>query len=231
MQWWMVTPGLGHFKARLMREWPQMGDDVPGWGDPGEWAVPSKDNKLKDGERGPAQEKKGYTVNFMHSEMDRVEHELAVEFEGATDLSVMIEPYKRIMDSRGGGVTQMSGESNDNLIDEFYKLRPDGSNGRDFERASGQNLNPSSHRSSDGIHMINDWLGYNTEEDVGELNCPRIQIHTRCQNTAWALKNFTGADGSEAACKDPVDCVHYFVRDDPAFVDERDFIIDTNRRL
>jgi phage terminase large subunit-like protein len=230
MKWYMVLPGLGQPRAICMREWPQQGDDVPGWGDPGEWAVPSKDGRLKDGERGSAQEVKGLTVNFMHSEMDRVEHELAFEFEGADEPEAMIQPYVRLMDSRGGSVSQMAGDSNDTLIDEFYKIRPDGKLGRDFVKASGQNLNPSGHRSTDGIHLINDWLGYRQDEPLGVLNEPRLRFHERCANSLWALKNFTGADGNEGACKDPIDVDHYFVRDDPHYVNGSSFIIDSGRR-
>jgi len=230
MKWYMVLPGLGQPRAICMREWPQQEDYIPGWGDPGEWAVPSKDGRLKDGERGSAQEVKGFTVNFMHSEMDRIEHELAVEFEGAEDPEAMIEPYVRLMDSRGGSVSQMAGDSNDTLIDEFYKLRDGDKPARDFVKASGQNLNPSGHRSTDGIHLINDWLGYRQDEPLSALNEPRLRYHIRCTNSLWALKNFTGADGNEGACKDPIDVDHYFVRDDPQYVDGKGFIIDNGRR-
>lgn len=232
MQWYAVLPGLGESRAICMREWPQQEDHVPGWGDPGEWALPSKDGKLKDGERGPAQEKKGFTVAFMHAEMDRIEHELAVECEGAdpTDKTAMIQPHLRLMDSRGGSVSQMAAESCDTLIDEFYKIRADGKAGRDFEKASGQNLNPSTHRSSDGIHLINDFIGYDPNQPIGPLNEPRLKFHIRCKNSMWALKNFTGADGGEGACKDPVDVVHYFVRSDPYYRDNSPWIHDNGRR-
>lgn len=39
----------------LMREWPQEGAEIPGYGDPGAWAVISKKGKIN-GDRGPAQE-------------------------------------------------------------------------------------------------------------------------------------------------------------------------------
>ena len=228
--WWLVLPGLGDKpEARCVREWPQPEDNIPGWGDPGEWAVPSKDGKLKDGARGSAQEAQGFTVEFMHSEFDRIEAELAVEFEGA-EHGEMIEPYARIMDCRGGNQAQMGAVVNEDLIDAFYHERSDGKPGRDFEDSSGKNLNASSHRSGDGIHLINDWLGYDTTRVVDALNRPRMRIHKRCKNMLWCLKNYTGADGPTAASKDPVDNVHYFVRHDPQPVAGQSWIVDTGRR-
>jgi phage terminase large subunit-like protein len=232
MTWWLVLPGMGNSKplARCVREWPQQGDYIPNWGDPGEWALPSKDGRLKDGMRGPAQEPQGHTIEFMHDEMDRVEHELAVEFEGNTEPCAQIEIYQKIMDCRGGSDTQMGAVVSQDLIDAFKNDRSNGKPGRWFEDSSGKNLNPSSHRSSDGIHLINDWLGYNHSAPVDPLNEPRMKFHKRCKNIMWAMKHFTGADGPEAACKDWIDNAHYFVRADPYPADGADWIIDTGRR-
>lgn len=229
MTWWLVLPGIGDkSQARCVREWPQEGDDIPGWGDPGEWALPSKDGALKDGMKGPAQEKQGHTIEFLHSEMDRVEAELAKEFEGAEG-DEMIMPYVRLMDSRAGATTSIGAVVNEDLMSAFYKPRSDGKLGRDFEGASGKNINESSHRSGDGIHLINDWLGYKTDELISPLNQPRMLIHKRCKAMLWALKNFTGSDGPTGACKDPVDNAHYFVREDPQVQGGFEWIVDTGR--
>lgn len=212
MAWIMVRPDD---RAIFWREWPQKDDYIPMVGNPGDWAIPSKDGKLKDGQMGPAQQCWNFTIAEMQGEMERIEAEMAVECLGIRE--AVIIPFRQLMDSRFGNNATLGEAANDSLIDRFNKTRDDGRPGRRILQASGKDLNPRAGRSEDGVHLIADWLGGFNASKPHELdtNQPRLMFHKRCTNAIFAVQNWTGADGPKGACKDWIDLLHYFVRDEP----------------
>lgn len=225
LQWWACYPD-----GRMVceREWPQQDDYIPGVGQPGEWAVASTKGKKKDGDRGSAQEPWGLSYAQMKDEIERVEMELAVSVE-RREQGERIQVFRRICDSRAGN-TEVHGTT---IVREFAKRsRPD-QPGLLFDDASGKHLNINTANSDHiaGITLINDALNYDTKRPVGPLNRPKLMIRYEptdptkdgslprgCANTWFSLSTWTGADGEKGACKDPVDCTHYFLRDEPRHV-------------
>lgn len=222
LQWWAC-----HADGRMIceREWPQEDDYIPGVGQPGAWAVASTKGRKKDGDRGPAQEPWGLSYAQMAEEIERVEMELAREVEGRGEGS-RIEVFRRICDSRAGN-TEVHGTT---IILEYAKV------GLEFDDASGKNININTSNSDNiaGITLINDKLSYDVRRPVGPENFPKLMVRYEppdvekgeemargCANTWFSLSTWTGADGEKGACKDPVDCTHYFLRDEPEWVDER----------
>jgi len=222
LQWWACYEDG---RKILEREWPQQDDYIPGVGQPGPWAVVSTKTRKKDGDRGPAQEPWGLTYAQMAEEIVRVEVELGREVELRGD-GTGITVFRRILDSRAGNV-----ESHGTTIaKEFHKV------GLRFDDASGKQININANSNSDnvaGITLINNALGYDTKRPLGPLNVPKLMVRYEppdpdkgvsergCANTWFSLTSWTGADGGAGACKDPVDCAHYFLRDEPRYVEPR----------
>jgi hypothetical protein len=225
IQWWACHPDG---RKILEREWPQQDDYIPGVGQPGAWAVASTKGKKKDGDRGPAQEAWGLSYKQMADEIDRVEKELAREVERRDD-GGRIHVFRRICDSRAGNDTHHG----TTIIKEFAKQKLSDGTQLLFDDAAGKRLNISTGNSDNiaGITLINDALNYDTKRPVGHLNRPKLLVRFEpddpmkadsmprgCANTWFSLSTWTGADGEKGACKDPVDCTHYFLRDEPRFV-------------
>ena len=77
-----------------------------------------------------------------------------------------------------------------------------------------------------GIVAINELLGYNQDEAVCPFfNEPKLYISSTCENTIWALRNYTRHDGDRAACKDPIDCLRYLATSDCGHVSEKNFAV------
>lgn len=64
------------------------------------------------------------------------------------------------------------------------------------------------------IDMINSALYYDVDtapgkfsKELGRVNEPQLQVLETCPNVIWSLKNWTGKDGVQGACKDPVDVI------------------------
>lgn len=221
VQWWACDK-LG--RQMLVREWPQQDDYIPGVGQPGPWAVLSTKQRKLDGDRGSAQEGWGLSYEQMKAEIERVERWLGQEVEKRVD-GQPVRIFRRILDSRLGN-TEVHGAT---IQSEYAKL------GILFDFASGKNLNVTNadSESTAGITLINNALSYHTERPLGPSNFPRLQIvyepagedldtpPTGCANTVFALKTWTGHDKEHGACKDPVDCTHYFLRDDPRYFEPR----------
>lgn len=172
----------------IYREWP----DVPRYG---EWAVPSEDNKRWDGAQGNAQPTLGFGILEYKRQILSDEGGEIVE--------------QRFMDPRSGAAQAITeSEGGSSLMDRFRETHFDRQNqlvgpSLDFLPAKGL-------REDEGIQALNDFLSYHRREPIAALvNEPRLYITKNCQNTIWALKNYTGHDGEKAACKDPIDCCRY----------------------
>ena len=49
-----------------------------------------------------------------------------------------------------------------------------------------------------------------------------LRISDRCQNTIFALKNFTNLGGKDEATKDPIDCLRYLLMTGADYVDQQE---------
>lgn len=188
----------------VYREWPDMATY-------GEWAVPterspSDGGKGWDGDPGPAQLKLGYGYAEYQETIMNAERRTDKEKEkdgGAEKI------FRRFFDPRAAGTEILTDTGGTNLIYELAKARV-GSNGEkmpglDFEQALKV-------RDEDPVALIDSAVRINPDSPLDPLmNWPRLLVSKACGNLIWALQNFTGRDGQKGACKDPVDCLKYFM--------------------
>src|SRR5213079_1269284 len=109
----------------------------------------------------------------------------------------------RWMDSRYGARPTNTKEGQTTLLEQCEEI------GLEFKAASGREI-------SEGSALINDMLDYDTEVPLGQysprlgrLNAPRLYVSSQCQNTMYALREWTGKDGTKGACKDWIDLLRY----------------------
>lgn len=180
---WFMTWVRVDVRGRMFvyREWPCPKVYIDGVGYPGQWTVAGK---KADGERGPAQKSFGFGLNRYKEEIERLEAREKVAL--------------RIMDSRYANSSTVGKDLVTTLLEECQAV------GMDFEPAPGEHID-------EGVDLINDWLHYDVLRPVGADNEPRLFLSSVCENTIWALKEWTGADGRHGACKDPVDNLRYAV--------------------
>jgi hypothetical protein len=159
---------------------------------------PSDGGKGWDGDPGPAQLKLGYGYAEYQETILHAETGLAPE-----------RIFRRFFDPRAAGTEILTESGGTNLIYELAKARV-GSNGQklpglDFEQALKV-------RDEDPVALIDSAVRINPDAPLDPLmNWPRLLVSTACGNLIWALQNFTGRDGQKGACKDPVDCLKYFM--------------------
>jgi len=174
----------------VYREWPthgHVGAYIQGVGDPGPWACPSSEKM--DGEKGPAQTPFGFGLLRYRQEIAQAEGEEEI--------------FERWIDSRYGASPTTQYEGNTTLIEQLEGL------GLSFLAASGKSI-------KEGIDLINDKLYYDEGTKIGEfskdlarVNVPQLMVSENCPNTIFALKEWTGKDGEQGACKDFVDLLRY----------------------
>lgn len=186
-------------KCYVYREWPSQTIPVKGFGFLGEWAV---SGKKVDGDKGPAQEPLGFSLNRYK--------ELIEELEGDEKI------FMRIMDSRFGSAPTPTKSGVTTLIDQMADL------GLFFEPSIGVRI-------EEGVTMINDLLDFDEEQEISAINCPRLYIHKDCKNMRFALSTWTGLDGKHGASKDWPDTLRYFCLSGPSFIDESNAIIRPGR--
>ncbi len=188
MQWWAVN---AKGQKVCIREWPQPGDYIPGVGDDkGVWA---EDGDKADGKKGPGQEWFGFGYEGLSAEIARVEKEMGIEV------------FERQMDCRAGNTDTLTKAGAITLIEEFADL--DAPWALTFEMARGTQKTETGET----------WkLALQAKLERSPVYAqPEIIICDCCQNTLYALTNWTGADGDKGACKDPVDATKYLMLADP----------------
>lgn len=222
--WALISP-IG--QVLLAREWPQPDDYVEGVGVMGPWAVPSAGKRL-DGDRGPAQSSLGWGIKRYSQEIERIERELYRSQHGPGSAG-RIEPFLRIIDSRAGNTPTLAASETITLIEllanEGLEFEPAGM----LVAAEGQ---PRRNTINEGIDLLNDWLAYEASAvitlpdgrtEIDPLKAPKLYILESCENCINALETWTGLDGPEGACKDPVDVMRYLRISDPDYVDTSAF--------
>lgn len=210
----------------IYREWPG-NYEIPGYGVPGPWALP--DGKKPDGRAGPATESFGFGYMNYKLELARLEGWLDYERRRPEDISeedwirswspeagareVILE---RCMDSRFASQPKLETDRPVTLLTEFDKW------GLNFRPITGHGEGDNS-AIREGVIEINALLRYDPEKPVDYFNKPKLRISANCLNLIYALENWTGADGTKGACKDPIDCLRYLVQGGYSFLPDDAF--------
>lgn len=230
-----------HERMLVYREWP----DMPTYG---EWAVTAEDSRKWDGDPGPAQptlaygtieykriileaegwkwtesgwvETKEKDISALEKALHAMEHTGQLMEEDVPKTRVTEKIFERKFDPRSGKAGAMTEEHGGvSLMDMFLEENVD-ELGRivgpalDFTQAKGLT-------EDQGIMRINDLLSFNEKQPLcAFLNEPKLYISEDCPQLIWALQTYTRHDGEKAACKDPIDCLRYFVTDDAEYVSE-----------
>lgn len=197
---WYIVDDLN--RVFLYREWPDMERF-------GEWALPCE---KADGKPGPAQtlESGRSIVGYKR---------LILEAEGWVWTGSGWEGkgqeviHERLIDPRLGGAVVPSAEEGTSIISLMADEQVD-SDGHisgppmDWVPAPGVAI-------EEGIQAINDWLDWDVAQRLSALNAPRYYISTACEQTLYALREYTGRDGQKGALKDVVDPDRYLFRYGP----------------
>lgn len=200
---WMGVDARGD--VYVYREWPGS-FDIPGIGVPGAWAeISSRRNGINDGDRGPAQEKFGFSLEKYKAEWARLERWYdaqdwiasgCVEFPSSDEIAGWdasggtAEPLRRrVIDARASSQSKITMGEDKSLFDFCLELSGD------FIQASGARIGA-------GEEIINSLL-------APAAGGRKLYVAESCRNTRFALQNMTGMDGQKGACKEPIDCLRY----------------------
>jgi hypothetical protein len=194
---WIAVDVRG--RKYVYREWPSEVIPIPGVGTLGPWAEP--DGKKPDGKMGPAQSSIGFGIENYIKEILRCEG----KSEGVEGEKIQA----RFMDSRFANSPTMRLEFQTTLIDECAAC------GMFFQPTPGREI-------KEGVDLINAFLDYDREKPLEYCNEPHLYVSEECTNTIYALKEWTGEDGKNGACKDPIDCLRYAALVNIFFVDENE---------
>lgn len=233
MLWILATPDA-HF---VYREWPGS-YHIPGIGVPDEWAVPSTNARHLDGERGGGQKTFGWGLIEYKREIARLEGWRAFEEweKGEGSTSNIQRPTSNIQ--RGTGNAQVGRMTDEEVVAGWnqFGVTREGiearymdarfANVRSFEDGGMVTLlekfdeigltffdtsqNAGGWTIREGVQLITDALWFNPERPVGLGNQPKLFVSEECRNLIFAMENWTGEDGGEGACKDPIDCLRYY---------------------
>jgi hypothetical protein len=209
---WVATDSLG--RRYVYREWP----DLPTYG---EWATPSEETRLWDGAPGPAQPTLGFGIMdykriILEAEGNRLEN-------GEWNYSGGEKIYERLMDPRSGTAQTLTEDKGGTSIIDLMTEEQRDKAGALIGPPMWFDGAPGLHEDQ-GIIAINDLLSYNEAERLCPIiNEPKLYVSSACQNTIWALRNYTRHDGEKAACKDPIDCLRYMATGDSDYVDPEAF--------
>ena len=199
--WFMLWLGVDRQGTIwVLREWPDMQTM-------GEWALPGS---KPDGKIGPAQTMgSGKSFNDYKRLVAEIEQQSVVGVSPANQ-SENKTPWRihdRRIDPRPAGTSVPSDEQARTYLD--YLMEPvKGVDGvvqlPGWDVAAGPDCSI-----EEGKQWINNWLtrGWNPNQPVTPLNCPKFYVNAECENLIWALRTWTGLDGLKGASKDPIDCL------------------------
>ena len=165
------------------------------WPDFDEWALPGN---TAEGKAGPAQKGTGKGIK------DYVE--LIRDMEDGEAI------FERFIDPRLGATEKQAEEGAVTIISQLEDQ------GMTVIPAPGTHSEGRG-EVDDGIQLINDLLQYDDQKPRDVLNSPMLFVSDRCQNTAYALQEYTGQGGKDEATKDPVDVLRYLRKGGAEFID------------
>lgn len=209
---WLVVDSVG--RVFVFDEWPPETEF-------GEWAVstqrrPAEDGgKGWDGDPGPAQESVQWGIAQYKREMLRRE----AGFLRAEDRKWTL--IRRTVDRRAGPAPMTQSTTGSTCLwTELNSPQTDlGSDAQiapplPFDLASGEYLE------EDGLELIRQALWIDKERPIDSMNnAPRLYITENCKQLIWALQNYTGKDGRDAACKDPIDCLRDMLTSEVPYIE------------
>jgi len=207
MSWFIVDPAG---RLYLYREWP----DRQTFGD---WAVPGA---KPDGEPGPAQ-----MMNVISGIVPLKEVMLRAEGWEWNGKEWQRGPqtediFERKMDPRMGETEVPSDQAGKTLIQYMAEEQMD-----EHGNVTGPSLvfHPGDASTvENGLRAINAYLEGTMRKDqpITPLNCPSLYISEECEQTIFALEEYTGRDGMKGALKDVVDPLRMICRSAPEYLDE-----------
>jgi len=206
--WALVDPAD---RVWVCHEFPQEGDYITtdDVGDPGAWAITSKSGKM-DGDKGPAQAKRGFGFMSYKLEWERIENKLHRQWKPEESDDKGVKIFGSWGDSRLGNAPTPTLSGNTSILDEFAKID------MPFDPADGARL-------ANGDAQIDEYLNWDTHRPMGPDNTPRLFIHEQCKAIIFALCNYTGKDGAKGACKDPRDALAMLLLKEPSYFNPERF--------
>lgn len=208
MLWIRVT---ADGRAWVYREWPG-NYYIEGIGVPGPWALAS--GKKYDGKPGPAQTSFGFGYRRYKEEIARLEGwKDAAGSLGSTRSEITEEAVRgwlesngsaedvrvREADSRFASTPKVSNDEPVTLLEEMADWN------LFFDPTPGDDI-------GEGVISIQNALDYDEAQPISFFNKPKLLISSECHNLIFAMQTWTGQDGQKGACKDPIDCLRYFLR-------------------
>lgn len=155
------------------------------------WAEASSDVK---GKRGPGQRGSGMGID---------------DYVGLiTDLEGEEQIWERVIDPRMGAAEVKTREGATSIISELDSA------GMVFQPAPGVDI-------EHGLQLLNDLMTYDDQKPVSAMNRPKFFVSEECENTIFALLEYTGAGGKDEAVKDPVDVLRYLAVAGAEFIDPK----------
>lgn len=215
----------------IYRQWPGP-YYIPGVGNTECWAKPSE---KADGSRGDRQSAWGWGLQRYKEEIERLECAPIQLEQIEPNLPLVpahpsralrdrlgirpVEPkkrrpeeiFQRFMDARAASSATQRSDRAVTLLEECLEI------GLDFEPVTGRG-GESGDAIDEGVALVNDWLDWDVGKPVDFTNRPRLYVSEDCPDVIYALREWTGADGKDGACKDPVDCVRYLIQSGAGFV-------------
>jgi len=156
----------------------------------GDWADMSKGTK---GRSGDAAKPNGYGFMDYRDRIEEIEDGITI--------------FERLIDPRLGAARYQKEDMQTSIIDELVNI------GIDVVPAPGYDEDT-------GLQAINDWLSWDDTKEMNLGNKPTFYISENCEQTIYAMTEYTGLLGKDEPTKDPVDCVRYAAIADIMFINE-----------
>ncbi len=114
------------------------------------------------------------------------------------------EIFERIIDPRYGVAARQADSGQTSIVQEM------GDRGIYFTPAVVDDEEP-------GIAKINNYLSWDSNKNLTELNRPKLYVSDRCENVIQSMIEYSGVSREEV-WKDAVDCVRYLCIGDPVYI-------------
>jgi phage terminase large subunit-like protein len=205
----------------VYREWPDFSRF-------GEWAVPGGEDR-PDGRIGPAQRTGGGRSFTEYKRIVLQAEGWPVDPEGriarprrGEQQAASVEPiFERYLDPRPAGTRVAGDEAQRTMLEVLADATVDHGGqqtvpGLDFQPAPACAV-----KDEPSLQFLNDLLAYDVDQPIGPDNYPRLLFGANCGNAIAAVQMWTGADGEDGACKDPIDCLRGAAKARLDFVDAK----------